>query len=83
MPLVGSECFFDGFGFTDKKYRQRFRWMAKSDIDKRETKYPPKRPLLPYLESVAKGRFPKQWDHRAGKLVDNDDWLLMEQALKE
>lgn len=83
MPLVGSECFFDGFGFSQKNYRKDYKWGAESDLDKREELHPPKRPLLPYLESVAAGEFPKQWDHKSEKLVGNDDWLLMDEALKK
>jgi len=83
MPLVGSECFFDGFGFALKEYSQDYKWTTESDLDKREKTHPPQRPLLPYLESVAAGEFPKRWDYNSGKLVDNDDWLLMDEALKK
>lgn len=82
MPLVGSESFFDGFGFSDKKYRRKFKWTLETELDERESRHPPKRPLLPFLDSIASGNFPKRWDHRTKKLVQNDDWLLMEQALK-
>ena len=26
MPLVSTESFFDGFGFYDKKYADKFKW---------------------------------------------------------
>lgn len=82
MPLIGSESFFDGFGFTDEKYNRKFKWTMETELDEQESRYPPKRPLLSYLDSISEGRFPKRWDHRSRKLVQNDDWLLMEQALK-
>ncbi len=82
MPLVGSESFFDGFGFSDKKYRRKFKWTLETELDERESRYPPQRPLLPFLDSIAAGKFPKRWDDRTKKLVQNDDWLLMEQALQ-
>ena len=81
MPLVGSESFFDGFGFTMNSYREDFKWMEDSDLDKREKKYPPKRPLLPYLEEIIAGNFPKRFNYSSGKLGDNDNWLLMDEAL--
>jgi len=81
-PIVGTESFFDGFGFNDKKYRRKFKWDMGSDLDNREFSYPPKRPLLNYMESIASGDFPMRWDSQSGKLIPNDDWFLMEQALK-
>lgn len=81
MPLVGTESFFDGFGFNDERYRRKFKWPTGSELDERETRRPPHRPLLPYIASVAIGDFPMRWDVGAQKLVRNDDWLLMEQAL--
>lgn len=83
MPLVGTESFFDGFGFNDQKYSRKFKWTIGSDLDEREKNCPPKRPLLPYLEVIASGDFPKRWDPRSEKLIQNDDWLLMEAALKK
>lgn len=83
MPLVGSECFFDGFGFTLNDYQKDFKWTTESYLDKREKDHSLKKPLLPYLESVAEGNFPERWDHHSGKSVENDDWLLMDEALKK
>jgi hypothetical protein len=82
MPLVGTECFFDGFGFNNERYRRRFKWASGPELDERECRNSPKRPLLPYLESIASGAFPKRWDHRSMSLIPNDDWLLMAQALR-
>jgi len=70
MPLVGTESFFDGFGF--EPYRKRFRWRpAASDEDERGLVSP----LLPFLEQLNK-RVPPKWDNRLGRYVRNDDWLL-------
>ena len=73
MPLVGCESFFDGFGFNIEQYRRKFTWTIGSDLDERESNQPPKRPLLPYLESIASGDFPKRWDPRLKELIPNDD----------
>jgi hypothetical protein len=83
MPLVGSESFFDGFGFTMNSYREDFKWMEDSNLDKGEKKCPPKRPLLPYLEKIVRGEFPKRWNYSSEKLVDNDNWLLMDEVLSK
>ena len=80
MPLVGCESFFDGFGFDNEAYRKKYNWTLGSELDEREKQHPPQRPLLPYLESIRAGEFPKRWDHGSKTLVPNDDWLLMEQA---
>lgn len=52
MSLIGTDTFFDGFGF--KQYAQEFNW-PKNPIDDLEDKYVPHNPLLPYLENMAKG----------------------------
>jgi hypothetical protein len=79
MPLVGSENFFDGFGFAP--YRDRFHWNESTIYDDRESNQPPQRPLLPYIERMALGKLPEKWDHRTHEFIQNDDWLLMEHAL--
>jgi hypothetical protein len=73
MPLVGGENFFDGFGFTGR-HRNRHGWPA-GPLDERERKRKPARPLLPFLESLARS-LPKKWDYRLNRFVRNDDWLL-------
>ncbi len=83
MPLVGTESFFDGFGFNAERYRRKFRWSDRSELDEKESIASPKRPLLPYLESIASGNFPKRWDHQTLSLIPNDDWLLMEKVLQD
>jgi hypothetical protein len=73
LPLVGGENFFDGFGFA--KYRKRFGWTQDIAIDAHEKKYPPKRPLLPFVEKL-NTRLPKKWDRKLNRFVADDDWLL-------
>ena len=74
MPLIGSGCFFDGFGFGP--YRQRFNWPA-SPVDEMESRTPPENPLLPYLEQLSE-RIPARWDNKLKRYETNDDWLLWE-----
>jgi hypothetical protein len=80
MPVVGSEGFFDGFGF--EQYRADFRWTANTILDQREASRAPKRPLLPFLAGIAEGNLPPKWDRRLHKFVPNDDWLLFEESLE-
>ena len=56
---LGGENFFDGFGFA--AYRKRFGWREDIPIDRHEKRFPPKRPLLPFVEKLNK-RLPKKWD---------------------
>ena len=73
MPLVGGENFFDGFGFAP--YRKRFGWHADIPIDRHEKDFPPRRPLLPFVEKLNR-RLPKRWDRKLNRFVPDDDWLL-------
>jgi hypothetical protein len=73
MPLVGGESFFDGFGFD--AFRRMYRWPADGPLDTRETRYPPKRPLLAFLDGLARA-LPRKWDGRRNDYIRNDDWLL-------
>ncbi len=73
MPLVGSENFFDGFGFDT--YHRKFKWQSDGPLDIREKKYKPKRPLLPFLMKLTR-KLPEKWDNRRNAYVRNDDWLL-------
>ena len=74
MPLIGSENFLDGFGFD--KYMKRFSW-SRSPSDEREKRYPPKRPLLPFLENLNQ-KLPMKWSHKEKQFVRDDDWLLLD-----
>jgi hypothetical protein len=85
LPLIGSESFFDGFGFQRPDYVGRFEsWSNRSPLDERELGQPPKRPLLPFLEELGKGTsVPKRWVHATGKYQDDDDWLLLAESLRK
>jgi len=80
MPLIGSESFFDGFGFH--QYRGQFGWASDTIYDEREAQRPPQRPLLRFLAEIADGNLPRKWDRRMKRFVPNDDWLLFEHSLK-
>src|SRR3989449_5020536 len=73
MPLVGGENFFDGFGFAP--YRKQFGWKQDIPIDRHERSFPPRRPLLPFVEKLDQ-RLPKKWDRKLNRFVPGDDWLL-------
>lgn len=72
MPLVTGEHFFDGFGFD--RYQETFGWRH-IPLDDHEATYPPKNPLLPFLEALNLA-LPKKWDRVAQKFAPDDDWLL-------
>src|ERR1035437_2591969 len=73
IPLVGGDNFFDGFGFA--AHRKRFGWREDIPIDRHEKRFPPKRPLLPFVEKLNE-RLPKKWDSKLDRFVPDDDWLL-------
>jgi hypothetical protein len=73
IPLVGGENFFDGFGFAP--YRKQFGWHPDIPIDRHEKKFPPQRPLLPFVEKLNE-RLPKKWDRKLNRFTPDDDWLL-------
>ncbi len=74
MALIDAHYFFDGFGF--KPYMKRFNWKP-GDLDEREDRFPPKRPLLPYLEKL-NSKIPKRYDPEQDKYVENADWLVFD-----
>ncbi len=80
IPLVGGENFFDGFGF--EKYRKRFGWNTDIPLDRHEKLFPPRRPLLPFVEKLNK-RLPKRWDRKLNRFVADDDWLLWDFSSKK
>jgi hypothetical protein len=74
MPLIGSGSFFDGFGFAP--YVEKFGWEP-IPMDAQEEAHPPRNPLLPYIEKLAR-EVPKRWDNKLKQYVANDEWLLWE-----
>lgn len=72
MPLLGGHSFFDGFGFG--KFSKEFNW-KRGQIEIREEKFPPKRPLLPLLIELNR-KIPHKYDIEKNKYVLDDDWLL-------
>lgn len=85
MPLIGSESFFDGFGFHGANYFRRFpSWKQETPLDKRELVKPPEQPLMPFLEALVQGKtVPRRWSHAKQAYEPNDDWLLLEQSLSK
>lgn len=77
MPLINTESFFDGFGFNVPALRKRFGWTALGPLDKHEAGNPPRRPLIPYLQKLARGVFPMRWNAAAEKFEQDDDWLIL------
>ena len=80
IPLVGGENFFDGFGFAP--YRKQFGWHTDLPIDRHEKKFPPQRPLLPFVEKL-NDRLPKKWDRKLNRFMPDDDWLLWDFNTKQ
>jgi hypothetical protein len=80
IPLVGGENFFDGFGFA--RYRKRFGWTQEIPIDDHEKQFPPKRPLLRFIEKLNR-ELPSKWDGKLDKFVPDDDWLLWDFKTQE
>jgi hypothetical protein len=80
IPLVGGENFFDGFGFAP--YRKRFGWKSEIPIDRHEKRFPPQRPLLPFVEKLD-ARLPNKWESKLNRFVPDDDWLLWDFSQKK
>src|SRR5207247_4043454 len=72
IPLVGGENFFDGFGFAP--FRRKYGWKQEIKLDAHEKRFPPKRPLLPFLASL-NTHLPNKWDRKLSRFVRDDDWL--------
>jgi len=72
MALIDAHYFFDGFGFAP--YMGQFNW-ERGELDEREEAFPPKRPLLPYLQNL-NHKIPLRYDLEQNKYVENVDWLV-------
>lgn len=79
MALIDGHYFFDGFGF--KPYMKKFGWKPGA-LDAHEEKFPPKRPLLPYIEKLNKA-IPKKYELDRGDYVDNDEWLIFDPSASD
>jgi hypothetical protein len=71
--LQYEDYFFDGFGFAE--FKEEFGWEDYPPLDERERRFPPHRPLLPYLKRLNK-TIPKRYDAEKRKYVENPDWLI-------
>jgi hypothetical protein len=74
MALIDGHYFFDGFGF--KYFLKEFNWEF-GELDEREERFPPKRPLLPYLKELNK-KIPLKYDYEQKQYVENADWLIFD-----
>ncbi len=74
MAMIDAHYFFDGFGF--KPYMRKYNW-AYGPLDEREDRFPPRRPLLPYLEKLNEA-LPKRYDLERNKYVENPEWLIFD-----
>ena len=74
MALVDAHYFFDGFGFSE--YTNEFGW-KEGALERHERDFPPKRPLLPYLEKLDR-EIPKKYDLEQDKYIENPDWLIFD-----
>src|SRR5262249_43165475 len=72
LPLIGAEHFFDGFGFAQYPELIGENRVA---LDEHEERFPPEKPLLPFLEQLNR-KLPEKWDRHLNKFITNDDWLL-------
>ncbi|MEN8230665.1 MAG: nucleoside 2-deoxyribosyltransferase [Bacteroidota bacterium] len=78
MSVVGSENFFDGFGFMLDKYTGSFNDANRSRLDEMEAMHPPEKPLLKFLEDLSHGIMPKKWNSITKQYEIDEDWLIME-----
>lgn len=83
MPLVGSENFFDGFGFNHFEFEEYFKQSEQTFLNYIENNYSPERPLLSFLEDLSNGIMPKRWNSIHKKFEVDDDWLLMEKVINK
>jgi hypothetical protein len=74
--LEHEDYFFDGFGFAE--YFDLMKWTWYDPLDGREQRNPPKRPLLPYLESLNR-EIPKRFDNALGREIENPEWLIFQE----
>jgi hypothetical protein len=88
MPLIGTESFFDGFGFglpefQEEPFSDLFSWDLSHERDKNEREGRYQRPLLPFLVDLVAGKYPMNWDSAREEYRKNDDWLILESSIAE
>ncbi len=77
MSVVGSDNFFDGFGFNLPAFRDRFNQGSPTFLDKLEIEHPPNRPLIEFLEQLSDGIMPQKWNNISKRYEIDEDWLIM------
>jgi hypothetical protein len=78
MSVVGSENFFDGFGFSLPAFSDHLTHGNPTRLEKIELEHPPKRPLIEFLEELSNGIMPQKWNSNTKSYEIDDDWLIME-----
>jgi len=77
MSVVGTENFFDGFGFQLPAFRDHLTGNPPTRLDEIEELHPPERPLIEFLEALSNGEMPKKWNNITKKYEIDDDWLIL------
>jgi len=78
MSVVGTENFFDGFGFQLPAFRDHLTDEPLSRLDEIKEQHPPERPLIEFLEALSNGVMPQKWNNITKRYEIDDDWLIME-----
>jgi len=78
MSVVGSENFFDGFGFSLPAFSDHLTDGNPTRLEKIELEHPPERPLIEFLERLSNGIMPQKWNSNTKSYEIDDDWLIME-----
>ena len=78
MSVVGSENFFDGFGFSFPAFAEHMADGPSTRLDQMELEHPPERPLIEFLEALSNGIMPQKWNSNTKSYEIDDDWLIME-----
>ena len=78
MSVIGTENFFDGFGFQLPAFRGHLTNNPPSRLDEIEEQHPPERPLIEFLEALSNGVMPKKWNNITKRYEIDDDWLILD-----
>jgi hypothetical protein len=77
MSVVGTENFFDGFGFQLPAFRDHLIDNTSTRLDEIEEQHHPERPLIEFLEALSNGEMPKKWNNITKRYEIDDDWLIL------